>query len=173
MFTKSSLRKLWDNARSCASHKVEGTHAHTSKETLSTEQCRAHHIIDKGQKEGAGKKRAEHRERLTEERTQQRWVGRTKTSPVTGTTRLSQRTSKGVHENKCCEIWKRGETPTERITLVKGQHHFWLLPRNQNFVKQQMNWTQLTFALKVLEITIILFYCCIIQKEAPTIKGEA
>lgn len=67
VFTKSSLRKLWDNTQTTASHKVKGktqkhTHTHTHhKQTISTVQCVAHHIIDKGQKPSAGK-RGEHRE---------------------------------------------------------------------------------------------------------------
>lgn len=130
VFTKSSLRKLWDKTRSCASHNVKGTHMHVhththtpAKETISTEQCRAHHIIDKGQKERAGKNRAEHRETETGEDTTE--MTRTdKAKPWPPCHRNCNPFVKDIRRcawNKCCEIWKRAVSARVNTTNVYWQ----------------------------------------------------
>lgn len=119
-------------------------HTHTSKETISTEQCRAHHIIDKGQKERAGKKRAEHRERLTEKRTHGDDSNGQSQASATLSPELSRSTSKGVHVNKC---WEDLEESSKNIHSCreahsgqcKGQQHNCTLPEIQNFLCLQMN----------------------------------
>lgn len=153
MFTKSSLRKLWDNTRLCITRKMKTctpSHTHTSKEAIhSNAEPTISQIRDR---EKAGKTRAEQYSQKTETDWGLGATEMTRTDKVEFQT-LSHWSCRGVVQDirSCTCEWMLWNLRASGIHTLLQRDSLWSVQgsrepptvsrTDQNFLWLQMKWT--------------------------------